>query len=117
MMTDDKIVNALRAQLSGETLAPGDGGYDLARRMHNGMIDRRPVLIARCRGTADVQAAVRFAREHGLEIAVRGGGHNVAGNAVCDGGLVIDLSRHAGRARRPARAARARAGRGDLGRL
>ena len=92
MMTDDKTVNALRERLSGETLAPGDAEYDLARRIQNGMIDRRPALIARCRGTADVQAAVRFGREHGLEIAIRGGGHNVAGNAVCDGGLMIDLS-------------------------
>ena len=92
MLTDEKTVNALREQLSGETLAPGDADYDVARRIQNGMIDRRPALIARCRGTADVQAAVRFARERGLEIAVRGGGHNVAGNAVCEGGLAIDLS-------------------------
>ena len=92
MTTDDKTVNALRVQLSGEALAPDDAGYDVARRIQNGLIDRRPALIARCRGTADVQAAVRFGRERGLEIAIRGGGHNVAGNAVCDGGLVIDLS-------------------------
>lgn len=87
---------ALRAQVSGEILSSGDAGYDTARLVHNGLIDRRPGLIARCRGTADVQAAVRAAREHGLEIAVRGGGHNVAGNAVCDNGLVIDLSQMRG---------------------
>jgi FAD/FMN-containing dehydrogenase len=78
--------------MAGEVVVPGDAAYEEARRVHNGMIDRRPALVARCRGTADVQAAVRFARERGLEIAVRGGGHNVAGNAVCDGGLVIDVS-------------------------
>jgi FAD/FMN-containing dehydrogenase len=92
MATDDKTVDTLRAQLSGDALGPGDAAYEDARRVHNGLIDRHPALIARCRGTADVQAAVRFGREHGLEIAVRGGGHNVAGNAVCDGGLVVDLS-------------------------
>ena len=86
------VVNALRAQMAGEVITAADAGYDAARRVHNGLIDRRPVVIARCRGAADVQTAVRAAREHGLEIAVRGGGHNVAGNAVCDGGLVIDLS-------------------------
>ena len=86
------VVNALRGQMAGEVITAADASYDDTRRVHNGLIDRRPVLIARCRGTADVQAAVRAAREHGLEIAVRGGGHNVAGNAVCDGGLVIDLS-------------------------
>ena len=84
--------DTLRAQFAGSILAPADAGFDDARRVHNGMIDRRPALVARCHGTADVQAAVRFAREHGLEIAVRGGGHNVAGHAVCDGGLMIDLS-------------------------
>jgi FAD/FMN-containing dehydrogenase len=92
MTIEDKTVNALREQLSGDALAPGDAGYDLARRIQNGLIDRRPTVIARCLGTADVQAAVRFGRERGLEIAIRGGGHNVAGNAVCDGGLMIDLS-------------------------
>jgi len=84
--------DALRAQIAGSVLLPSDAGYEEARRVHNGMIDRRPALIVRCHGTADVRAAVRFGREHGLEIAVRGGGHNVAGNAVCDGGIVIDLS-------------------------
>jgi FAD/FMN-containing dehydrogenase len=84
--------DALRAQIAGCVLSPSDAAYEDARRVHNGLIDRRPALVARCYGTADVQAAVRFGRERGLEIAVRGGGHNVAGNAVCDGGLMIDLS-------------------------
>jgi FAD/FMN-containing dehydrogenase len=82
----------LRAQMAGPVLSPSDTAYEDARHVHNGLIDRRPALVARCHGTADVQAAVRFGREHGLEIAVRGGGHNVAGHAVCDGGLMIDLS-------------------------
>src|SRR5688572_27720701 len=86
------VVSALQALMAGEVITAADVSYDAARRVHNGLINRRPALIARCRGTADVQAAVRTARGHGLEIAVRGGGHNVAGNAVCDGGLVIDLS-------------------------
>jgi FAD/FMN-containing dehydrogenase len=84
--------DALRANFSGGVLVAGDATYDTCRRVHNGMIDRNPGVIARCRGVGDVQAAVRAAREHGLEIAVRGGGHNVAGNAVCDGGLMIDLA-------------------------
>ncbi len=92
MTTEARSSDALRAQIVGSVLSPSDGGYEDARRVHNGLIDRRPALVARCSGTADVQAAVRFGRERGLEIAVRGGGHNVAGNAVCDGGLVIDLS-------------------------
>ncbi|MGH7365639.1 MAG: FAD-binding oxidoreductase [Candidatus Rokuibacteriota bacterium] len=92
MTTEAHPSDALRAQIAGSVLSPSDPAYEEARRVHNGLIDRRPALVARCHGTADVQAAVRFARERGLEIAVRGGGHNVAGNAVCDGGLVIDLS-------------------------
>jgi len=92
MTTEARSSDALRAQFAGSVLSPSDGGYEDARRVHNGLIDRRPALVARCSGTADVQAAVRFGRERGLEIAVRGGGHNVAGNAVCDGGLMIDLS-------------------------
>src|SRR5688572_17609163 len=76
----------------GRLIGAGHGNYDSARAVWNGAIDRRPRLIARCIGSADVVAAVRFARERNLEIAIRGGGHNVAGTAVCDGGIVIDLS-------------------------
>jgi FAD/FMN-containing dehydrogenase len=76
----------------GELLLPTSPGYDTARRIWNGAIDRHPACIARCTGLADVVAVVRFAREHDLEIAVRGGGHSVAGTAVCDDGVVIDLS-------------------------
>ena len=80
------------AGFRGRLILPGHADYDSARAVWNGAIDRRPRLIARCVGTADVVAAVRFARDHDLEIAIRGGGHNVAGTAVCDGGMVIDLS-------------------------
>src|SRR5262245_51171512 len=76
----------------GRLISADHADYDIARAVWNGAIDRRPSLIARCIGTADVVAAVRFAREHNLEIAIRGGGHNVAGTAVCDDGIVIDLS-------------------------
>jgi FAD/FMN-containing dehydrogenase len=81
----------LTESLRGELLLPSSPGYDAARRIWNGAVDRHPACIARCTGVADVVAAVRFAREHDLEIAVRGGGHNVAGTALCDG-MVIDLS-------------------------
>jgi FAD/FMN-containing dehydrogenase len=81
-------INGFRGQL----ITADHPDYDTARAVWNGAVDRRPRLIARCGGTADVVAAVRFAREHDLEIAVRGGGHNVAGTAVCDDGIVIDLS-------------------------
>src|SRR5262245_17163225 len=79
-------------EFSGPLLVPGDLGYDEVRRVHNAMVDRRPALIARCLGTADVVAALSAARENGLEISIRGGGHNVAGRAVSEGGLMIDLS-------------------------
>jgi FAD/FMN-containing dehydrogenase len=79
-------------EFSGQLLHQGDAGYDEARAIHNAMIDRRPGLIARCQGVADVQAAVNHARENGLELSVRGGGHNVSGSAITDGGLMLDLS-------------------------
>src|SRR5574341_2153649 len=85
-------VEALAARMRGTLLKPGDGGYDDARRIWNAMIDRRPALFARCSGTADVMAAVAFARRHKVRLAVRGGGHNIAGNALCDGGIVIGVS-------------------------
>jgi len=85
-------VEDLKASLRGTLIQPGDEDYDDSRRVWNAMIDRRPALIARCAGAADVICAVNFARERGLLVSIRGGGHNVAGNAVCDDGLVIDLS-------------------------
>src|SRR4051794_12737381 len=89
---DDQVLDAFRAELRGALLLPGDDGYDAARRVWNAMIDRHPALIVRCAGVADVIATVNFAREQDLLVAVRGGGHNITGNAVCDGGLVIDCS-------------------------
>jgi FAD/FMN-containing dehydrogenase len=83
----------LRASLRGEVIAPGDANYDDARKVYNGMINRRPRLIARCADAADVITAVNFGRERGLLVSVRGGGHNAGGLGVCDDGLVIDLSR------------------------
>jgi FAD/FMN-containing dehydrogenase len=83
---------ALRAAVRGQVLVPGDDGYDTTRRVWNKMIDRRPRVIARCAGAADVIAAVNFAREHALVTAIHGGGHGVAGHATCDDGLMIDLS-------------------------
>lgn len=85
-------VQQFRARLGGTLLCPNDAGYDEARSIYNAMIDRRPALIARCAAAEDAVQAVRFAREHDLRVSIRGGGHNVAGNAVCDGGLMIDLS-------------------------
>jgi FAD/FMN-containing dehydrogenase len=87
-----KAVQELRGRFRGALLRPGEEGYDEARRIWNGAIDRRPALVARCAGADDVVEAVRFARERGLLASVRGGGHAVAGHAVCDGGLMIDLS-------------------------
>ena len=87
----DAIVD-LATSFSGELLTPRDAGYEEARRVHNGLVNKRPALIARCRGVADVADAVRLARKLGLEVAVRGGGHNVAGRATIDGGLMIDLA-------------------------
>ena len=91
MTISGPAVDNLRSALRGQVLCPGDPGYDTTRRIFNAMIDRRPVLIARCAGAADVVAAVQFARAEALEVSVRGGGHNVAGKAVGEG-LMIDLS-------------------------
>ena len=90
---DSATVAAFAATLRGQLIRPEDAGYDEARHVWNGSIDRRPGLIVRCAGTADVIASVSFARTHGLLVAVRGGGHSIAGHSVCDGGMVIDLSR------------------------
>jgi FAD/FMN-containing dehydrogenase len=86
-------VEELTRRLRGQLLRAGEDGYETARKIWNGMIDRRPALIARCAGTADVISSVNLARANDLLVAIRGGGHNIAGNAVCDGGLMIDLSR------------------------
>src|SRR5215469_8609405 len=89
---EDAAVQELRASLHGPLLCPGDASYDEARKVWIGMINRRPALIARCAGVADVIAAVKFARTHDVLVSVRGGGHNIPGNSVCDGGLMIDLA-------------------------
>src|SRR6266853_6962904 len=92
LFLEEPTVQQLAAELRGPLLRDGEAGYDAARTVWNGMIDRRPALIARCAGVADVIAAVRFARTRELLVSVRGGGHNITGNAVCEGGLMIDLS-------------------------
>jgi len=81
---EDAEVGAFAGHLRGPLLREGEAGYDAARRVWNGMIDRRPALIARCAGVADVMAAVRFARAHNILVSVKGGGHNITGNAVCE---------------------------------
>ena len=101
------------ATFEGQLIRPGDPRYDEARAVWNGAIDRRPAIVARCRDAADVGAAIRLARERGLPVAVRGGGHSIGGLSVCDGGLVVDLSPMRAIAVDPA-ARRARAGAGVL---
>jgi len=91
-----QAVSEIAGVFSGELLRPGDAGYEEARRVHNGMVNKRPALIARCRGVADVADVIKLARGLGLEVAVRGGGHNVAGRATVDGGLMVDLARMKG---------------------
>ena len=106
-----KLTTTLRASLAGGAVVDGDAAYEGARHVFNALIDKRPAVIATCLGTADVQAAVRAAREHNLEMSVRGGGHNVAGTALCHGGLAINLTRMRGVLVDPsARRARAQAG-------
>ncbi len=89
---EESVIEELRASLGGQLFCPDDGGYEEARKIWNGMIEKRPALIARCTGVADVINSVKFARGNNLLAAVRGGGHSFPGNSVCDGGLVIDLS-------------------------
>src|SRR5262249_28592884 len=89
---DEATMQAFKTSLRGPLLRPGDEGYDETRKVWNGNIDRRPGLIVCCGGVADVINAVQFARDNHRLVSVRGGGHNVAGSAVCDGGLMIDLS-------------------------
>src|SRR5262249_20273316 len=89
---DESTIQGIRGRFEGELLEPGDDGYDEARSIFNGMIDRRPRLIVRCTGTADVAAGVLLARETGLPLSVKGGGHGVNGHAVCEDGIMLDLS-------------------------
>src|SRR5262245_15135009 len=89
---DDQVILGFKSRMRGPLLRPGDDGYDTVRAIWNAMSDPRPALIARCVEAGDVVAAVNVAREHRLLVSMRGGGHNITGNAVCDGGLMIDLS-------------------------
>ena len=92
-MLNDAEKENLRKQLEGELVTPGDAAYDEARRIFNVMIDRHPAAIVRCAAASDVVAAVQFAREHDLRVSIKGAGHNVSGNAICDNGVMIDNSR------------------------
>ena len=92
-LIDETAVNAFKTSLRGDLLRAGDDGYDEARTVYNAMIDKRPGLIVRCAGVADVINSVNLARANDLLLAVRGGGHSIAGKSVCDGGIVVDLSR------------------------
>ena len=92
VLRDKAGIASFATAIRGAVLRPGNARYDDARKVWNGLIDRRPALIVHCAGTGDVVACVNFARDQGLPLAVRGGGHNVAGSAVCDDGLVVDLS-------------------------
>jgi FAD/FMN-containing dehydrogenase len=107
----DAVVNHLKGRIRGPLLRPGDPGFDEARSVWNAMIDRRPALIVRCLGVSDVVACVNAAREHGVPLSIKGGGHNIAGLAVCEGGLMLDMSLMRGVWVDPAeRVARAQAG-------
>ncbi len=92
-MMNQAAIEELKKQVRGEVLQPSDSGYDEARSIYNAMIDRRPAAIVLCSRIADAAACVRFAREHDLPLSIRGGGHNVAGNAVCDGGVMLHMGK------------------------
>ena len=89
---DEAAIRRLSSGARRESVRPEDDGYDATREVFNGMVDRRPALIVRCAGVADVVRGVEFARSHDPPLSIRGGGHSVAGKAVCDGGLMLDLS-------------------------
>ena len=108
-----EVPDQVRASFTGDLIDPADPAYDETRRVHNGLIDKRPALIARCRTVPDIVDAVTIGREQATEISVRGGGHNVAGLGVTDGGLMIDLAPMKGIRIDPARRT-IWAGRGDL---
>lgn len=91
-MTLREAVGQTAQSFAGRLIEPDDPAYNECRRLHNGLVDKRPAIIASCQGVADIVDAVKLGRTLGLEIAVRGGGHNVAGRATCDAGLMIDLS-------------------------
>src|ERR1700681_1935046 len=106
-----EVIDQLKTTLRGELIQPSDAAYDACRKVHNGMIDRRPALIVKCADVADVIACVNSARDSKVLVSIRGGGHNAGGLGVCDGGLVIDLSRMTGvRVDPAARAVRAEGG-------
>src|ERR671911_2989801 len=108
---DEAAIRELSVSLRGELVRPEDDGYDKVRAVFNGMVDRRPALIVRCAGAADVVRGFKLAHSHGLPLSIRGGGHSVAGKAVCDGGLMLDLSPMKGIRVDPARrTAKAQAG-------
>ncbi|HWP42327.1 MAG TPA: FAD-dependent oxidoreductase, partial [Blastocatellia bacterium] len=88
----DEALQSFRSRLRGRLIRPDDEGYDAARSIWNGMVNKYPALIVRSAGVSDVIESVNFARENGIQLSIRGGGHNIAGNAISDGGLVIDLS-------------------------
>src|SRR5712664_2301811 len=92
MAVPEAAVQRFASKVHGELIRDGRPGYEEARRIWNLMVDRRPAMILRCRDPEDAVQAVNFARDHGIGLSVRGGGHGVAGNAICEGGLVIDLS-------------------------